>query len=249
MNANQLCFPWFSYHVGLLYQFRNFSPCIFLPLNYFYYKIKPSLFQQRQCWQRVYFIFIQVFLTSSTVSNHTMDEEVLQRWSQQPCVFSTDIQKKVVVTRWQISAYKSILRRTNKGESGLPQCHNFCFLRDVINESENCCDARGIAFPRHFFLLHSFVSYVNALEGRLAASKRASISRGDGNWQLTYLTHSIKLSCDVSDYKNHSGRKAQMKSSAQMSGNINSQLRRTQEGWIDLGFIFIVVLIDHYKYF
>lgn len=68
--------------------------------------------------------------------------------------------RKVDTMRWQISAFISILRRTNKGESGLPACPNatrasdltlFCFLTDVINESKNSCDARGIAFPRHFF--------------------------------------------------------------------------------------------------
>lgn len=30
INANKLCFPWFSYHVGLFYQFRN--AFFFLPV-------------------------------------------------------------------------------------------------------------------------------------------------------------------------------------------------------------------------
>lgn len=104
----------------------------------------------------------KVLLTSSTASNHTADEtdeSVLQRWSQETCVFSTDIQKGGWDALMDFCIYIHLEEDKQRWirSACVSQCHKsirfdlFWFLTDVINESENCCDARGIAFPRHFF--------------------------------------------------------------------------------------------------
>lgn len=102
----------------------------------------------------------KVLLTSSTTSNHKADEteeSVLRRWSQETCVFSTVIQRDALTDlRMDIHPEEDKQRWVRfRLHVPVPQRHQiwpfFCFLTDVINESENCCDARGIAFPRHFF--------------------------------------------------------------------------------------------------
>lgn len=127
----------------------------------------------------------KVLLTSSTASNHTADdtdESVMRRWSQKTCVFSTDVQKggRDALTDPCIHIHLKEDKQRWVRSACASQSHNgirvdpLCFLTDVINESENCCDARGIAFPRHFFLPCSFVSYVKALQAhpqRPVASK------------------------------------------------------------------------------
>lgn len=134
----------------------------------------------------------KVLLTSSTTSNHTADEtdeSVLRRWSQETCVFSTDIQKDALTDLCMDIHCEEDKQRWVRFRLHVPMPQPRQIWPFLLSHRCDKWEQELLWRPRNclsqtFFLPRSFVSYVKALEEhprRLAASKRALIICGDEN--------------------------------------------------------------------
>lgn len=114
-------FLFLSYHVGLFSQFRK----AFFPSLQFRGQMSINGSHQsssrgsadRECTS----FSSKVLLTSCTASNHTADDtdESVGGGVRKRASFQ-QTSRKADAMRWRTPAFISILRRTNKGESGLP---------------------------------------------------------------------------------------------------------------------------------